>query len=463
MAHSTATIVTATTSAAASSATSEINCIIQDANGKIVKILRPEDIKQERIGVGDATTIRTVHLNGASSSHNSSAGSYTQLATSSQPQYLSRYNLQSGDSNNTYTVISTQNSVGGNHQPSFTAIKYETPDTVTIKTEERYTKYTPHTNTKMKSKLHTTHSSPHSNSARRQRKPEKAGKGLRHFALKVCEKVKEKGVTTYNEVADELVAEELNMNSIDSANCDQKNIRRRVYDALNVLMAMDIISKDKKEIRWIDLPSNSAEQCTELERQNEARRQRIQQKYQQLNELLLHQVAFKSLIERNREAEQQGNVPTTNSSIQLPFIIVNTHKSTKINCSVTNDKSEYIFKFDDQFEMHDDAQVLKRMGLLGGLDKGECSHEDIERAKSLVPPNFEKYIEAYGNGKGLTCDSDDDTMTGFAELTNDSSSHGYTRGNGRGGGGGGSAKTSGGLRDDDDDDDEEFLENSDID
>uniref|UniRef100_A0A0A1XEM3 Transcription factor Dp n=2 Tax=Zeugodacus cucurbitae TaxID=28588 RepID=A0A0A1XEM3_ZEUCU len=447
MAHSTATIVTATTSAAAASATSEINCIIQDVNGKLVKILNPKDIKQETLG------------NASGSSHNSSAGSYTQLATSSQQQYLSRYNLQSGDSNNTYTVISTQSSAGS-HQPTFTAIKYETPDTVTIKTEERYTKYTPNNNIKMKSKLHST-SSPHSNSARRQRKPEKAGKGLRHFALKVCEKVKEKGVTTYNEVADELVAEELHMNSIDSANCDQKNIRRRVYDALNVLMAMEIISKDKKEIRWIGLPSNSAEQCSDLERQNEECRQRIQQKHQQLNELLLHQVAFKSLIERNKEAERQGNVPTPNSSIQLPFIIVNTHKSTKINCSVTNDKSEYIFKFDDQFEMHDDAQVLKRMGLLGGLDKGECSHEDIERAKTLVPPNFEKYIEAYGNGKGLACDSDDDTMTGYAELTNDSSSHGYSRGNGRGGGGGGCAKT-GGLRDDDDDD-EDFLENSDID
>jgi len=35
---------------------------------------------------------------------------------------------------------------------------------------------------------------------------------------------------------------------------DEKNIRRRVYDALNVLMAMGIISKDKKEITWIGLP-----------------------------------------------------------------------------------------------------------------------------------------------------------------------------------------------------------------
>lgn len=32
-------------------------------------------------------------------------------------------------------------------------------------------------------------------------------RGLRHFSNKVCEKVKEKGQTNYNEVADELVAE----------------------------------------------------------------------------------------------------------------------------------------------------------------------------------------------------------------------------------------------------------------
>ena len=36
----------------------------------------------------------------------------------------------------------------------------------------------------------------------------KAGaNGLRHFSMKVCEKVEQKGRTTYNEVADELVAE----------------------------------------------------------------------------------------------------------------------------------------------------------------------------------------------------------------------------------------------------------------
>ncbi|KAJ8929763.1 hypothetical protein NQ314_017520 [Rhamnusium bicolor] len=84
---------------------------------------------------------------------------------------------------------------------------------------------------------------------KRCRKSEKVGKGLRHFSMKVCEKVKQKGTTTYNEVADELVGEFTNCTANNSLaeQYDQKNIRRRVYDALNVLMAMNIISKEKRK------------------------------------------------------------------------------------------------------------------------------------------------------------------------------------------------------------------------
>lgn len=46
---------------------------------------------------------------------------------------------------------------------------------------------------------------------------------------------------------------------------DQKNIRRRVYDALNVLMAMNIIAKDKKNIEWVGLPTNSAQESMHLQ------------------------------------------------------------------------------------------------------------------------------------------------------------------------------------------------------
>jgi E2F/DP family winged-helix DNA-binding domain len=55
-----------------------------------------------------------------------------------------------------------------------------------------------------------------------------------------------------------------NMTKVFQQQYDEKNIRRRVYDALNVLMAMDIISKDKKEIQWKGLPRTSLNDVEEL-------------------------------------------------------------------------------------------------------------------------------------------------------------------------------------------------------
>lgn len=52
-------------------------------------------------------------------------------------------------------------------------------------------------------------------------------------------------------------------------------------------MAMNIISKEKKEIRWIGLPTNSRQECEKLEREKKVRLERIKQKRSQLHELIL--------------------------------------------------------------------------------------------------------------------------------------------------------------------------------
>ena len=56
-------------------------------------------------------------------------------------------------------------------------------------------------------------------------------------------------------------------------------------------MAMNIISKEKKEIRWIGLPTNSAQECQHLEEEKRQKEDRIRQKTAQLQELIL-QVAL---------------------------------------------------------------------------------------------------------------------------------------------------------------------------
>lgn len=73
-----------------------------------------------------------------------------------------------------------------------------------------------------------------------------------------------------------------------------------------------------------------------------------------------------------------------------------------------------MLKFDDKFEVQDDFEVLKRMGLLlgefqsygnllseiltflipTGMDKGESTPEDIEKLKKMVPKSYQKYIES---------------------------------------------------------------------
>ncbi|KAI7685833.1 Transcription factor Dp-1, partial [Sarcoptes scabiei] len=242
--------------------------------------------------------------------------------------------------------------------------------------------------------------------SKRKKQDSKTGKGLRHFAMKVCEKVRNKGTTTYNEVADELVAEfsadpMVNRQSLLSNNnseepFDQKNIRRRVYDALNVLMAIKIISKEKKEIKWIGLPTNAIQECSEIEKERSKRTERIQNKKSQLRELMIQQIALKNLIDRNQQADN----PDPNSIIKLPFVIVNTDRKTMIDCSISNDKSEYLFNFSSTFEIHDDFEVMKRMGLAYHLERKESGRilkrSQYDRARHFLPealrPEFDEML-----------------------------------------------------------------------
>lgn len=63
-------------------------------------------------------------------------------------------------------------------------------------------------------------------------------------------------------------------------------------------------------------------------------------------DFVLQQIAFKNLVQRNRQTEQQANrPPPPNSIIHLPFIIVNTSKKTVIDCSISNDKYVIVLAF----------------------------------------------------------------------------------------------------------------------
>ena len=258
--------------------------------------------------------------------------------------------------------------------------------------------------------------------------PSRTGTGLRHFSMRVCKKVQEKGTTSYNEVADELVAEFIEQRRAEIAEAggdpdvelppprkkakagvgaakappgykstgmaqgyDEKNIRRRVYDALNVLMAMEIIEKnDKKEITWKGLPNTAPHDLDVLQRERRMRLEDIRQKQERLQELLIQNVCFANLVKHNKETEEKeaasesttdgkdkNDAPSKTAKkdkaqgfgeggdfkVQLPFIVVNTSNSAVIKCEMDAKRTGVKFDFSVPFEINDDNEILKRMQL----------------------------------------------------------------------------------------------------
>eukprot|EP00977_Amphora_coffeiformis_P028292 scaffold34922_cov141-Amphora_coffeaeformis.AAC.3 len=197
--------------------------------------------------------------------------------------------------------------------------------------------------------------------------PSKPYKGLRHFSMMVCKKVEEKGTTSYNEVADELVQHVIaERKAADpDTKCDEKNIRRRVYDALNVLMAMDIIQKDKKAISWRGLPTSAHADLEMLGREREFR------------------VCFRNLLTHN----QQQPPVVAERTIPLPFIVVNTHSSAVIQCNMSRELTDVAFEFSQPFEINDDNTILKRL---------EMHRADHGLLRSIFPEDLVQYAGQHG-------------------------------------------------------------------
>lgn len=216
----------------------------------------------------------------------------------------------------------------------------------------------------------------------------RATKGLRHFSKQVCDKVAKKGITTYNEVADELAFDIQQQNALvdgqPKQTYDQKNIRRRVYDALNVLMAMNIIAKDKKVIKWLGISECYQQHDTEKEEHHNAdllsqikaeelRQHQLLESLQMLrgtiNSKLEKHVHIRNLVSRN----QSQPVSTTSQKIELPFFMIcsspsSSTKDTHLQLDVHNEGRSATVSFqhdqENQQIVYEDMDVLRHVSLV---------------------------------------------------------------------------------------------------
>jgi hypothetical protein len=148
---------------------------------------------------------------------------------------------------------------------------------------------------------------------------------LNSLARSVLAFIEGRQVTTFQEVADRIMAE---ISHLGGEGNTEKTTRRRVYDVLNVFLASDLIVREGKSIRYQRTEEGvSAEDTSEEEDDLSAE---LADKERRLHEKVRMLVAYETLIRRNANRERPP------SAVQLPAIIVgfNSNISGRSNTSL---------------------------------------------------------------------------------------------------------------------------------
>lgn len=216
-------------------------------------------------------------------------------------------------------------------------------------------------------------------------------RGLRSVSIRLCQLLMAKGKTTCGAVADDLTAEyatgggggEMDTQGggkggASGGSTPEKNIRRRIYDALNVLISSGVIEKQDSGtgasiIEWRGLPEEI--HVATLESQRRELLRRLAAKQEMVAELTKKRVLFEALLARNR-APGYGDAHSQ-ERLMMPFVAVATDPDVHYRAAKTVSERDssvsagtadaggqagsIAFEFDKPFTLHDDADLLERL------------------------------------------------------------------------------------------------------
>ena len=195
--------------------------------------------------------------------------------------------------------------------------------------------------------------------------------GLKEISKRVMDIIKQSGKTTYKAISDQIV-NEINEKSLK----DEKNIRRRIYDSLNVMKSMKLFNRDKntKTIMWnygqeFD-PLNEIEDKSELNEKNDNKidsgdiaslKKEIKEKNNKLELLKMELIGLKNVLERN--AKENEKIPEQ-QKLYFPFIVIEfpSNKDPKINVALNDNKTKAHFGFDEVISMYGDLDAVSKIG-----------------------------------------------------------------------------------------------------
>jgi hypothetical protein len=246
-------------------------------------------------------------------------------------------------------------------------------------------------------------------------------RGLRVLSLKVKEIVAQKKRTTYKEVAETLTFElrqKLNARSAKEETKDEQNVKRRVYDALNVLIAAGVLRKEGKIVYCDESSAQngfanrkaSKEDKNKLLLDIQEARKKNKAKLEMLQELIFKCLAIKNLIKTNKEKAESGlkpkarpgNVsatridvvqenpalkPKNEDVIKFPFIVLlSSSAENSMNLNMDTSQRQLAIESRKPFNIFGDIDVLLKMGL---------HYVTRQMFNESLPVELQRYVPKY--------------------------------------------------------------------
>ncbi|KAG5860013.1 putative E2F transcription factor [Encephalitozoon hellem] len=192
--------------------------------------------------------------------------------------------------------------------------------------------------------------------------------GLRYITQAVFQLLRENRACTYSFICKNIVFP------------NTETLNRRIYDVLNVMKAVGLVSKRGKRYFLVD------DACDADRRKEEAKK------------LMEMKKVFKFIVNRNSTTED-----THLERLYLPFMVVSTSKKADIHCETNEERNFFVFKSTKPLKVNEDLDVLREIyekahskekatdfSIVDRLssERLECFEENGYRREGLDPDAF---------------------------------------------------------------------------
>lgn len=194
---------------------------------------------------------------------------------------------------------------------------------------------------------------------------------LKQVAVRICTLLKVWRISTQTDIADNLIIEYLGpIDSIRAANdpiyqknreSSEKSIRRRVYDAINVLISAKILDKNNKNIIWKGISSINHILCPENVQPCDNLpliQQNIREKLAEYERLQYLYFSLKTIIDHNELTKAMNS----EQKLSLPCcLVIANSKDSNISCIYRNNKSEVAIQVNSIVDFLDQYEIINRV------------------------------------------------------------------------------------------------------